>query len=98
MNAMKHPLCNRSQPLGNRLLAAAMIYPEIGDLLRQAASVVISDGAAAPAPRSVPFAIGQLRHLYAQMLGGHVTDTGQAARGLLGPAIEILERAHDAPT
>ena len=38
-------------------------------------------------------ALAQLRHLYAQMLGGQVRDCAQAARGLLGPAIEMLERA-----
>lgn len=38
-----------------------------------------------------PFAIAQLRHLYAQMIGGHVTDCAEAARGILGPAIERLE-------
>jgi hypothetical protein len=39
------------------------------------------------------FALGQLRHLYAQMLvEGRVLDTAEAARGLLGPAIETLER------
>ena len=41
---------------------------------------------------SIAGAIAQLRHLYAQMLGGRVRDTAEAARGLLGPAIERLER------
>lgn len=36
-------------------------------------------------------ALAQLRHLYAQMLAGEVIDTAEAARGLLGPAIERLE-------
>lgn len=36
-------------------------------------------------------AIAQLRHLYSLMINGHVTDTSEAARGLLGPAIETLE-------
>jgi hypothetical protein len=39
----------------------------------------------------VKYEIAQLRHLYAQMLtwGGNIPN---AARGLLGPAIEALER------
>lgn len=37
------------------------------------------------------FAIGQLRHLYFQMVEGHVKDCEKAAKGLLAPAIEILE-------
>ncbi len=36
-------------------------------------------------------ALAQLRHLYAQMLSGDVRDTAEAARGLLGPAIERIE-------
>jgi hypothetical protein len=36
-------------------------------------------------------ALAQLRHLYDQMLRGYVKDTAEAARGLLGPAIERLE-------
>lgn len=39
-----------------------------------------------------PRALAQLRHLYAQMVDGSVRDTAQAARRLLGPAIERLER------
>ena len=39
------------------------------------------------------YALGQLRHLYQLMVSGHVTDTAEAARGLLGPAIEELEAA-----
>lgn len=45
---------------------------------------------------SATHAIAQLRHLYAQMIEGHVRDTGAAARGLLGPAIAELERFMDA--
>ena len=45
-----------------------------------------------------PFHLAQLRHLYAQMMAGEVLDTGRAAEGLLGPAIEAFEahssRAH----
>jgi hypothetical protein len=41
-------------------------------------------------------ALGQLRHLYAQMLAGR--DTGGAARGLLGPAIEALEQHFTVPS
>ncbi len=39
--------------------------------------------------------LAQLRHLYAQMVNGHVTDTAGAARGLLGPAIARLEKLMD---
>jgi hypothetical protein len=42
------------------------------------------------------FAMGQLRHLYAQMVGGDVTNTSRAATGLLGPAIAALELADKA--
>jgi hypothetical protein len=42
------------------------------------------------------FAMGQLRHLYAQMVGGAVKNTTHAATGLLGPAIEALELADKA--
>lgn len=44
-----------------------------------------------PPTSDFAFALGQLRHLYKQMLAGDVVDTSRAARGLLGPAIEILE-------
>lgn len=40
-------------------------------------------------------AIAQLRHLYSQMISGDVKDTAEAARGLLGPAIEALEQTID---
>jgi hypothetical protein len=40
---------------------------------------------------STAFHLGQLRHLYAQMVTGGVTDTAEAARGLLGPAIAHFE-------
>lgn len=40
-------------------------------------------------------ALRDLRHLYEQMLDGRVTDTAEAARGLLGPAIERVERVAD---
>lgn len=40
-----------------------------------------------------PFYLAQLRHLYTMMLAGEVTDTAEAARGLLGPAIADEERA-----
>jgi hypothetical protein len=36
-------------------------------------------------------ALAQLRHLYQQMLDGAVHNTAEAARGLLGPALEALE-------
>lgn len=42
------------------------------------------------------FALAQLRHLYTQTLSGCVHNTSEAARGLLGQAIEVLEKAHDA--
>lgn len=50
-----------------------------------------------PGPEAPPitllvYHLAQLRHLYAQMIGGYVVDTAEAARGLLGPAIEYLER------
>lgn len=38
------------------------------------------------------FHIGQLRHLYAQMVNGHVTNLKTAADGLLAPAIRHLEK------
>jgi hypothetical protein len=41
------------------------------------------------------WAVGQLRHLYKHMLSGNVKDTAEAARGLLGPAIEKLEPFND---
>lgn len=50
---------------------------------------------ASPAPEAArdgaTWAVGNLRHLYRQMMNGGVLDTAQAARGLLGPAIEALE-------
>lgn len=46
--------------------------------------------------RDRAWAVGQLRHLYKQMLEGAVSDQAAAARGLLGPAIEKLEQAQDA--
>lgn len=45
--------------------------------------------------RDLNFALGQLRHLYQQMLDGRVRDTAQAAKGLLGPAIEMIEKVRD---
>jgi hypothetical protein len=42
-------------------------------------------------------AIAQLRHLYAQMNAGIALDSRRAAQGLLGPAIEELERATPTP-
>lgn len=40
------------------------------------------------------FHLAQLRHLYAQMWRNQVRNTAEAARGLLGPAIECLEKVH----
>jgi hypothetical protein len=40
--------------------------------------------------------LAQLRHLYAQMVGGLVRDATEAARGLLGPSIERIEQARAA--
>lgn len=37
------------------------------------------------------YALRNLRHLYEQMLDGRVQDCQQAAKGLLGPAIELIE-------
>jgi hypothetical protein len=36
--------------------------------------------------------LAQLRHLYAQMVGGMVRDATEAARGLLGPSIKRIEQ------
>jgi len=44
----------------------------------------------------IRYALRKLRHLYEQMLDGSVKDTAQAARGLLGPAIEDLEAEEQA--
>jgi len=43
--------------------------------------------------QAIQYALAKLRHLYKQMRAGQVTDTAAAARGLLGPAIEEIERA-----
>lgn len=42
--------------------------------------------------------LGQLRHLYAQMLDGGIRQEhmAEAARGLLAPGIAELERLHEA--
>lgn len=37
-------------------------------------------------------AMGQLRHLYMLLTSGAVNKQDDAATGLLGPAIEVLER------
>ena len=37
------------------------------------------------------WALAQLRHLYAQLMSGRVTDARSTARGLLGPAITAIE-------
>lgn len=37
-------------------------------------------------------ALADLRHLYQQMLAGHIHNTKMAAEGLLGPAIKKLEQ------
>lgn len=44
-------------------------------------------------PDPIALSLRDLRHLYEQMIAGHVTDTASAARGLLGPAIERIERS-----
>lgn len=41
------------------------------------------------------YALRNLRHLYEQMLDGRVTNTSQAALGLLGPAIRMIETEAD---
>jgi hypothetical protein len=41
--------------------------------------------------RDPAWAVGQLRHLYRLMMAGHAARQAEAARGLLGPAIEALE-------
>lgn len=40
---------------------------------------------------SLPRVIANLRHLYALMLAGEVKDLAEAAKGLVGPAVEALE-------
>src|SRR5690349_14891271 len=39
-----------------------------------------------------PFVLGQLRHLYMQMVQGYVTKPAMAAEGLLAPQIAALEQ------
>jgi hypothetical protein len=79
--------------------ALAMLYREAEacDLspasaaMQAARAVLVQQAPAAPAE-----AIASLRHLYENMLNGAVRDTASAKRiatGLLGPAIEKLERA-----
>lgn len=41
---------------------------------------------------SIDHALRNLRHLYEQMIAGHVRNTQSAATGLLGPAIEQIEK------
>lgn len=41
---------------------------------------------------SFAFHLAQLRHLYSHMVNGRVKNTTEAARGLLGPAIEEFEQ------
>ena len=45
-----------------------------------------------PVRDELRFALRDLRHLYEQMLDGRVVDCKSAANGLLGPAIERLEK------
>ncbi len=59
----------------------------------RAPEMEVAKGTPPSKPSDVERARGNLRHLYTQMLAGEVKDTAQAARGLLGPAIEVLERA-----
>jgi len=40
----------------------------------------------------LPFAIAQLRHAYAQLIGGHVHAKRQFADGLIAPQIQTLEQ------
>jgi len=40
-----------------------------------------------------PTALAKLRHAYAQLVSGAVNDPVALAKGLIGPAIEQLERA-----
>lgn len=37
-------------------------------------------------------AMAQLRHLYEHLMNGRILNQAEAARGLLGPAIEQLEK------
>jgi hypothetical protein len=45
-----------------------------------------------PTSNETDFQLAQLRHLYTMMVNGQVTDTKQAAEGLLSPAIATFER------
>lgn len=54
-----------------------------------------SDRSEAATERRVAAALANLRHLYQQMLAGQVLDMAQAARGLLGPSIEVFEHLAD---
>jgi len=41
------------------------------------------------------YEIAQLRHAYAQLKAGHVSDHEMFANGLIGPIIQDLERIAD---
>jgi hypothetical protein len=45
--------------------------------------------------QKLPRALRNLRHLYEQMLNGQVKDCVSAAKGLLGPAIVLIEQSAD---
>ncbi len=52
-----------------------------------------------PANPHLQYQLAQLRHLYCLLANGLVKDQAEAARGLLGPVIEELEKMLDsAPT
>jgi hypothetical protein len=78
---------NREVAQGNEPEAQEWI-----DTLTRAAGALAREDASRRERNDAAFAIGQLRHLYAQMVSGGVSDTAGAARGLLGPSIERLER------
>lgn len=42
-------------------------------------------------PTELDRILAELRHLYTQLVGGHVKDTARAANGLLAPQIRRLE-------
>lgn len=72
----------------NFIVGARTLLPALARQLREALLLPSKGETTNPV-----FALGQLRHLYAQMLSGDVKDTAEAARGLLGPSIEACERA-----
>ena len=46
---------------------------------------------------TIKFHLAQLRHLYSHMINGKIVDQQEAAKGLLGPAIECIEKHLEKP-